>query len=214
VRSGGSETVRRAHHPAGLPVLVWCRSSTQRQVDSRLGEPHLGTRSRPLRGRCAHRAYVGRGSAEQPKIRCVLTGLRQIASGRGAALSRQGRWRRSRAPSARCAARDRSVNAALQRCHVPIWSAEKRLRGVHHEMRSHPMAASLSFRPSETPSRRNAFAAQFLAAPSFADPYAAATFAAATFAALRSATFAVPLSQSSRSSPSPCIPLPPLAAHR
>jgi hypothetical protein len=30
-----------------------------------------------------------------------------------------------------------------------VRSAEKRLRGVHHEMRSHSMTASLSFRPSK-----------------------------------------------------------------
>ena len=94
------------------------------------------------------RRFSVREVFRQPPV--SLTGPRQIAAPE-ASLQHILPALRGPDPAVRSGSPDRSENPFLEG-HFPALMrlAEKRHRGVHHEMRSHPMTASLSFQPSET----------------------------------------------------------------
>lgn len=156
VRSSGSGTPCRAHHPAGF--MLERRSPARPCEDVGSAAPFRLAAAWAVLPPYVPCAYVGRprraGNSPVP-----LCAYRFTADCRQAwrATFEEGPAVTISAACARCAVRDRSGNACLAACHVPIWSEEKRVRGAHHEMRSHPMAASLSFRPSEAPAQRRYF---------------------------------------------------------
>ena len=99
-----------------------------------------------------------------------LTGPRQIAAARLSGKALPTSLPRDRSDSAQRARGSQQKSLFGRTFTALVRSAEKRLRGVHHEMRSHSMTASLSVQPS-----KNAPLAQIRCGPGFsgsgADPF-------------------------------------------